>query len=196
MKTKFENLTKVEHITKRQLVDLFLNEDKDKTFKGVEFAHIVYFVDESGSRTENKEKVLQKFVRTCITVGSSYQNRINKDLERRGEEGNFTSQGQSGQTPINKYVSQSDKSQKYNLKAVVEYFNTPDTVYFQNSRPIFFKDELAKINSGLFMPSYFAPKQTSGRGYMSEEKDFSFFTVGFDKIHSLRIKGVKYIVID
>ena len=195
MKTKREKFEKVVHITQTQLIDMFVNEEKTSIFKGVQFAHIVYFCDESGSRTVNKARALQKLVRTCITVGSSYQNRINKDLERRGEEANFTSQGQSGQTPINKYVSQSDKSQKFNLKAVVEYFNTPDTIYYENNRPRFFKDENDKINSNLFMPSYFAPKTTSGRGNMSEEKDFSFFTVGFDKIRSLRIKGTLYSVI-
>lgn len=193
--TKREKFEKAEYITRQQLIDMFVNEDKQSTFKGCQFAHVVYFTDESGSRTINKQKALQKLVRTCITVGSSYQDRINRDLERRGEEGNFTSQGQSGQTPINKYVSQSDKSQKYNLKAVVEYFNTPETVYFENGRPRFFKDTLDKINSDLFMPSYFTPKTTSGRGNMSEEKDFDFFTLGFDKINSIRIKGTLYKVI-
>lgn len=195
MKTKREKFEKVVHITETQLIDMFVNEDKTSIFKGVQFAHVVYFCDESGSRIANGKRMLQKLVRTCITVGSSYQNRINRDLERRGEEANFTSQAQSGQTPINQYVSQSDKSKKFNLKAVVEYFNTPDTIYYENGRPRFFKDETDKINSNLFQPSHFAPKKTSGRGYMSEEKDFNFFTVGFDKINSLRIKGTLYKVI-
>jgi hypothetical protein len=194
MKTKREKFEKAVVISTKQLIDIFVNEDKQSTFKGCQFAHIVYFTDESGSRTVNKQKALQKLVRTCITVGSSYQDRINRDLEKRGEEGNFTSQSQSGQTPINKYVSQSDKSQKYNLKAVVEYFNTPDTIYYENNKVRHFKDNLDKINSDLFMPSYFTPSTTSGRGNMSEEKDFSFFTVGFDKIYSLRIKGILYKV--
>jgi hypothetical protein len=194
MKTKREKFEKAVVISTKQLIDMFVNEDKQSTFKGCQFAHIVYFTDESGSRTLNKQKALQKLVRTCITVGSSYQDRINRDLEKRGEEGNFTSQSQSGQTPINKYVSQSDKSQKYNLKAVVEYFNTPDTIYYENNKVRRFKDNLDKINSDLFMPSYFTPSTTSGRGNMSEEKDFSFFTVGFDKIYSLRIKGILYKV--
>ena len=189
---KAQKIEKIEFVTKEQLLGVFLNAEKTSLFKGVQFAHIVYFCDESGSRLVNKARVLQKFVRTCITVGSDYEARINRDLEKRGEEGNFTSQGMSGQTRINKYVSQSDKSQKHNLVAIVEHQNTPETVYIHDRKVIDVKEAIKK---DLFMPSHFAEKKTSGRGNMSEEKDFNYFTLGFDKIISVKIKGTKYKVV-
>ena len=182
---------KVVKITTKQAEDMFLNEEKTALFKGTQFAGIVYFVNESGSRMINKNKALQKLVRTAITVGSNYESRVNRDLEKRGEEGNFTAQGMSGQTRLNKYVSQSDKSGKKNLISIVEHRNVPQTIYFHEGKKISF--EKAK-ELDLFMPSYFEPKKTSGRGNMSEEKDFNYFTVGFDNILSIKIKGVKYII--
>jgi hypothetical protein len=190
---KAEKITKNVNITRTALLDLFLNEEKNELFKGTQFAHIVYFVDESGSIVVNKLKQLQKFVRTCITVGSDYEARVNRDLVKNGEEGNFTAQSMSGQVRINKYVSQSIKSQKHNLVAIVEHQNTPETVYIHNRNVI---SREKAIEKGLFQPSHFAENKTSGRGNMSEEKDFNYFTVGFDKIISLKIKGTKYKVID
>lgn len=188
-----EKVTEVKTITKEQLLKMFLDEEKTGFFKGAQFASIVYFTDESGSIMREKQRQLQKLVRTLITVGSDYEGRINRDLEKRGEEGNFTAQSMSGQTRINKYVSQSDKSQKYNLVSIVEHQNTPKTFYFHKRQLISYEDAVAQ---NLFMPSYFNDEKTSGRGNMSEEKDFKYFTVGFDKIISLKIKGVKYLIQD
>jgi len=191
-----EKTTEVIEVTKRELTDLLLNVDKNKLFANATFAHVVYFTDESGSKTVNKEKVLQKFVRTCITIGSSYENRINRDLTKQGEEANFTSQGMSGKAYCegSHYVAQAfkDESKKY-LCYVVEHHIKPFTVYYHEGKRI---SKAEAIEKNLFMPSYFAEKKTAGRGNMSEETNFKFNTLGIDKILTLTIRGKRYRVID
>ncbi len=185
------NLKKVVRLTTEELKNIFAREDKETFLNGVQFANIVYQCDESGSITRNKQKQLQKLVRTQITIGSSYEARVNRDLVKQGEDANFTAQSMSGQTRINKYVSQSDKSGKFNLVAIVEHHVTPKTIYFHDGMRI---DKSKAIELGLFMPSHFAEGKTSGRGNMQTETDFSYFTLGFERILSIRMQGVKYLV--
>lgn len=195
---KFEKiLEKTERVTKAELLTILLNFEKEVCFTGCSFANVVYFTDESGSRTVNKQKALQKLVRTNVTIGSSYEKRINRDLEKRDLEENFTAQAMTGKEHVTKMIVQSIKNPDFKmLCCVVEHHVKPDTIYFQNGRPKFFVNEADKIESNLFMPSYFAEKTTSGRGNMSVENDFHFFTLGIDKIKSLRVGARKFIVED
>lgn len=59
--------------------------------KGVTFAHVVAFTDEHGSRVANKKKVLQKLTFRNVTIGSSYEARVERRIE-----GEFESQEMSG----------------------------------------------------------------------------------------------------
>jgi hypothetical protein len=183
-------------VTQQELTNLLLNEGKNELFKNATFAHVVYFTDESGSKTVDKKKVLQKIVHTQITIGSSYENRINKDLVKQGEEANFTSQGMSGKQYCegSRYVAQAlkDSNVKY-LCYVVENHVKPATIYFHEGKRISKKDAIEK---NLFMPSYFAEKKTAGRGNMSEERDFKFNSLGLDKILTLKIRGIRYKVVN
>lgn len=194
MKSRVKRAAKPVRITRQSLIDLFLNFDKNVSFSGVTFGSIVYFTDESGSITRDKQKQLQKFTRTQITLGSNYESRINRDLVKQGEEANFTAQSMSGKEHISKMVCQAlkDNTKKY-LCCVVEHHVTPDTVYFYQGKPISF--EKAK-EQNLFMPSFFNEKKTAGRGNMSEERDFHYFTIGFDKIISLTMNGTRYLIED
>ena len=181
-------------ITRADLLKMFLNFEKEVAFTGVAFGKIVYMTDESGSITVNKQKQLQKITRTQITLGSNYEARINRDLVKQGEEANFTAQSMTGKQHVNKIVVEAvkDPSKKY-LCCVVEHHVKPLTVYFHNKQRISFESAKEK---GLFMPSFFNEKKTAGRGNMSEEKDFHFFTLGFDKIISITLNKTKFIVED
>ena len=191
MKKDINLIKKPIRVTSEEMKNIFAKEDKETFLKGVLFANVVYFVNESGSIVRQGKKQLQKLVKTQITIGSDYEARINRDLAKQGEDANFTAQGMSGQTRINKYVSQSDKSGKFNLVAIVEHHVTPKTHYFHDDMLIS-KDKATEL--GLFMPSYFADKKTSGRGNMSEERDFNYITIGFENIKSVRMGGVKYLI--
>ncbi|HUT86360.1 MAG TPA: hypothetical protein VMW66_05970 [Elusimicrobiales bacterium] len=167
---------------------------KNISATGVAFGSIVYFVDESGAKVKGGKKVLQKLVRVSITLGAKYDNRINKDLVKNGEEGNFTAQSMSGKEYVNEeriLATDTKTGTKFYLVAVVENHAKPDTIYFHEGKRIT-KDKAIEL--GLFMPSYFAPKTTMGRGNMSEAKDFHIINPNVDNIISLKLNKVKRII--
>lgn len=188
---------KTEKIIKTNLAKLLaeLSEfRKNISATGVAFGSIVYFVDESGSKTVDKKKVLQKLVRLTLTLGASYEKRINRDLVKQGEEDNFTAQSMSGKEYINDegIIAIDTKTRsKFYLIATVENHTIPDTIYFHEGKRIS-KEKAIELN--LFMPSYFTPKTTSGRGNMSEEKDFHTISPKLENIISLKLNGVKRII--
>ena len=178
-------MNKIVKTTKANLLTMLSEFRKNIANTGVAFGNVVYFVDESGSKTAQGKKVLQKLVRTTITLGAKYDNRINKDLVKNGEEGNFTAQSMSGKEHLNAEgilaVDTKTRTKTY-LIAVVENHITPDTIYFHEGKRISKEDAIAK---GLFQPSYFAEKTTMCRGNMSEEKDFHIINQNVNNIISL-----------
>lgn len=185
---------KIIQLSKEQLFNELSNFRKNISATGTAFGSIVYFVDESQSRVAQGKKMLQKLVRVSITLGAKYDNRINKDLVKNGEEGNFTAQSMSGKEYINDegIVAKDTKTgTKFYLVAVVENHAKPDTIYFHEGKRISREEAIAK---GLFMPSYFTPKTTMGRGNMSEEKDFHIINPNLDNIISLKLNKVKRVV--
>jgi hypothetical protein len=190
---KLETIENSLKITRAELLAMFMDFKKHVSASGVTFANVVYQADESGSITVNKEKQLQKFVRTQITIGSSYEKRINRDLVKQGEEANFTAQAMSGKVHLNEMVCEAIKTGNKTLMAIIEHDVVAKTVYFHKGQRIS-KDKA--IAQGLFMPSYFAEKKTAGRGNQSEETDFKTITLGFDKILSIRMNKVKYVIED
>lgn len=189
-----KKITKIVRTTKEGLLNTLSEFKKNIAFTGCAFGNIVYFVDESGAKTVNKQKVLQKLTRVNITIGANYEGRINRDLVKQGEEANFTAQSMSGKVYINDegVIATDVKTglKKY-LVATVENKTTPDTIYFHEGKRIT-KDKAIELD--LFMPSYFADKKTSGRGNMSEEKDFHTISPNLDNVISLTLNKVKYIV--
>ncbi len=184
------------HITKVELLNLLSEFRKNISATNVAFGNIVYFVDESGAKTVNKQKVLQKFVRVNCTIGAKYENRINRDLVKQGEEANFTAQSMSGKEYINDegIVAIDVKTRtKHYLVATVENHTIPTTVYFHEGKRISKEDAIKKE---LFMPSHFAPKISSGRGNMSEDKDFHTINPNLSNIISLTLNKTKFIIID
>ena len=193
---KSEKLEKKSRITKAELLNLLSNFRKAVSNTGVAFGSVVYFVDESGSKQVAGKKVLQKLTRVNLTLGASYENRINKDLAKRDLEDNFTAQSMTGKVYINEeqVVAMDTKTGlKRYIVATVENRTTPDTIYFYQGKRITKENAIAQ---NLFMPSYFTPKTTSGRGNMSEEKDFHTISPNIDNIISLTLNKVKYIIED
>jgi len=159
--------------------------------KGVTFAHVVAFTDEHGSRTAGGKKMLQKLTFRNVTIGSSYESRVERRID-----GEFESQAMSGKefvkgTNCLAYATKNE-SKKYlvcdqELKAKVH------THYYHNGQPIKKADAIAQ---NLFAPSYFAPKQTAGRGQVSEDKNFFRLTMGLENVIAITYKGTKYRIAD
>lgn len=157
----------------------------------VTFAHVVAFTDEHGSRTAGGRKVLQKLTFRNITIGSSYEARVERRIE-----GEFESQEMSGKAFVEgtnclAYATRNE-SKEYlvcdqELKAKVH------TQFFHNGQPIKKADAIAQ---NLFAPSYFTPKQTAGRGLVSEDKNFFRLTIGLDNVIAITYKGQKYRIAD
>ena len=191
-----EKLTKHKKITKADLFNLLSNFRKNISQTGCAFGNIVYFVDESGSKTVDKKKVLQKLVGVNITIGASYEKRINRDLEKQGEEDNFTAQGMTGKEYINDegvLAIDTKTRTKHYLVATVENKTTPERHLFFEGKRI---SEEKAIEKNLFMPSYFTPKTTSGRGNMSEANDFHTINPNLDNIISITLNKMKFVVED
>lgn len=198
--TKTNNMTtkleKIEYVTKQALINLLTNFKKEISATGVAFGNVVYHVDESGSRVKKGKKMLQKLVRTNVTIGANYEGRVNRDLVRQEEEANFTAQAMSGKRYVNDegVLAMDEKTGTKNyLVAVVEHNTKPKAVYFHEGKRI---TKAKAVRRDMFMDSYFEPKKTSGRGNMSEEKDFHFFTLGVEKIIEVVLGGIKYIIED
>lgn len=187
---------KIVRLSKVELINKLTSFKKEVSATGVAFSSIVYFTNESGSKTVKGEKVLQKLVRTSITIGANYESRINRDLVKQGEEANFTAQAMSGKKHLNDegiLATDTKTETKLYLIATVEHKTKPDTVYFHEGKRIN-KDKAIEL--GLFMPSYFAPKTTSGRGNQQESTDFHTITLNLDNVISLNLNKTKFIVED
>lgn len=192
---KREKVTEKKYITREELVNMFMNPKTHIAFTGVAFANITYGVNESGSITVNKQKALQKISRQLVTLGSDYEARINRDLAKREEETNFTALGITGRTHINSMLVKADKTEELQLRMITEHRNLRKgvVIYFHEGQRI---SKAKAIEKNLFMPSYFTPKSTSGRGNMSEETDFNFVTLGVKNILSLTMNKTRYIIED
>lgn len=191
---KREKVTTTKRITRETLVGMFENYKTEIAFTGVAFANITYFVDESKSKTIDKKKAIQKLSRQLVTLGSSYEARVNRDLEKRGEEGNFTALGITGRTHINSMLVKADKTGEYQLRCVTEHRNMRSgvVIYFHNGQRV--SRETART---FFTPAGLEGKKTtSGRGNMSEETDFNFSTLGVKNIHSITMNKTRYIIED
>ena len=168
-----------------------------KGIKGVTFANVTYFTDESKSKTVNKVKLLQKEVTLNVTLNANYENKVNRIKEnKQGESGNFESQGMKGKRFMFencRTLVETEKDHKILLYCMREHNAKSRVVYFHNGITIT-KDKA--IEKDLFAPSFFKPKPTAGRGEVNQENDFSVFTVGIDKIKRITIGGNEYLIED
>jgi len=158
---------------------------------GATFAHIVMFGDEHGSRTVKGAKLVQKLTFRNITIGAPYKGRIER---RTGEE--FIPEEMSGKEFVegtNCLARATKNPSKLYLVCDQELKAKVHTQYFHNGQPIKKADAIAQ---DLFAPSYFAPKQTAGRGQVSEEKNFFRLTIGLDNIIAITFRGQKYRIAD
>lgn len=159
--------------------------------KGATFAHIVVFGDEHGSRTSKGSKLLQKLTFRNITIGSDYEARVERRID-----GEFESQAMTGKEFVEGTNCLARATKNPNKKYLVcdqELKTKVHTQYFHNGKPI---SKANAIEQDLFAPSYFAPKQTAGRGQVSEDKNFFRLTIGLENVIALTYKGQKYRIAD
>jgi hypothetical protein len=182
-------MTNIKTVTTKDFSDII------KSVKGVMFANVTYFVDESGSRTINGKKALQKSVTVNVTINADYEKKVNRILEnKQGETPDFESMGMKGKSlvyPDCRALVQNDKGEQM-LYAMIEHNAKREVAYYYQGELI--SKELAK-EKDLFSPSFFAEKKTVGRGSVSDDNDFAVFTVFLKNIKRAKFNGMEYIII-
>lgn len=176
-------------INRTELKDLLI------ASKGANFVNLVYFVDESKSKTVGGQKQVQKLVKTNVTIGSSYEKKVNRIKEnKQGEEATFEALAPKGKMFFaNNILTDIKTESKFYLNAIIENGTKRNTTYYHNGIKTT-REEI--IANDLVTPSFTKPKPTSGRGEVNRENDFSVITPNLDNIVALNMNKEKYVVID
>jgi hypothetical protein len=190
-----EETEQYETMSRPELLEILKNWKKI-AFSGVNFMNIQYFCPEYASKQKDKQHILQKLTTTRITVGSNYEDKINRLLAKQGEEKDFEAQAMKGRTyPYGHSVPiVENKDGDKMLVMIVEHHVIPDTRLFYQSEPI---DRKKAEELQLFTPVYYKPKEpTVGRGRIEEENEFFFRTLGLSRILKIKINGKLYKIVD
>jgi len=187
-------------ITREQLKELFRNFKKNVSLTGVTFAKVIYKNDVSGSVQVKGEKQLQKVTECIITMGAGYESKVKRIDEKQGtEESLFQARKLNGKFykyGIENPVVASEKDPDFEMLVMIveakQRKNRTSTYYHKGQEVTI--EQAKEMN--LLQPSFFSKKKTAGRGLVSEENDFDFLTLGFDKILTLTMNKTDYLVID
>jgi hypothetical protein len=193
---KNEKGTITKRISRQGLLNLLTEFRKNFSATGTAFGNVVYFVDESKSVQKEGKKQLQKLTCTPITIGASYEKRVNKILAANGEETNFTAQSMSGKEYVNdeRVIATDTKTKtKFYLVADIETRFKPITHYFHKGKKITIEEAKAQ---NLFTAA-FGKEQSYGRGYVApSEAPARIINPNIDNIVSITLNKRKYIVED
>ena len=179
-----------ERITREALKNKFRKFNENISLTGVTFAHVTYANDVSGSKVVKGQHQLQKVVDVTITVGSKYQDKIQRltGNEKFESATNWFFYKYGVENPV--VASKKDDGKEY-LVMIVENHTKRKTKYFHCGVEITIPE--AK-EGGLLRDSFFSKKKTAGRGSVSENEDFDFNVLSFDNIVSITLNKTLYIV--
>ncbi|GIV43951.1 MAG: hypothetical protein KatS3mg035_1074 [Bacteroidia bacterium] len=131
-----------------------------------------------------------------VTIGSDYEKRVNRRLEKQGDEANFVSEAMSGKSFVDgsKVLAYANKdNNKMYLVCDQEKNSKTRTIFFHEGKKI---SKERAIEQNMFAPAYFAEKKTAGRGLVDEENNFFRITIGLDNIIAIKLNKVEYIIED
>lgn len=168
-----------------EIFNLLVNETKSTVVS------IEYITDDSRSKTIKGQKQVQKHVRiNNLYLNHSYEQKVQK-LTGNSD---FQSFELKGKTRISNTIIQSDKSGEFLLDGKILNSESVHIInYFNNGEII---TEAQGVAMDLWTNTYYNPteKTTSGRGSVSEDKDFKMITLGLSKIVKIKFKGTEYMV--
>lgn len=174
-------------ISQQQLASILEN------LKGTTFAKIEYFVDESKSRTEKGKKLVQKLVSVNVTLGSNYENKVNKIASvKQGMDANFEAQAMNGKSFVGGALIKADKTGDLMLYATIEKNAKRETTYYHNGIP----QTVAQLKAlDVLAPSFFAPKPTMGRGIVKAENDFALISPKLSNIRYIKTAKMEFEIL-
>ena len=149
---------------------------------------MIYFVDDSRSRTVNGQKQVQKLVR--IKNGYLNHKYENKVRNLTGDT-NFKAEEMKGKTRISSTLIRSDKTGEIMIDVKILKTEAVELLgYYHNGKEI---TEAEAIAADLWAPAYYnpAPKKTAGRGLVDAEDDFKMITPYLRRILRLKFDGVE-----
>jgi len=184
-------------ITRSQALSMFLNYNKEVSASGVAFSNLTYMVDEGKSKTVGGKKAIQKLVEVNATIGSDYEKKVNRIVDKEGKEIDFVAQPMNGKEYVsngNPVAKDTRTGEKRYLIFIVENHSKAQVRYFLNSNEV---DKGTIWNDQYITPAGLNPKTyTSGRDSINKENDFAFRTLDFKNLKAFNMNGNAYIVID
>lgn len=174
-------------ITSLQLETMLMNVTKS-TIIAVE-----YVTDDTRSKQVKGQKQVQKQVKiNNLFLNHKYEQKVQR---LTGNE-DFQAYEMKGKSRLSGTIIQSDKTLEKLLDGKILNSESVKILnYFHNGNVI---TEAEAVSLDLWANSYYNPteKTTSGRGLVSEEKDFKMITLGLKKIIWIKFEGTEYIVKD
>ena len=154
---------------------------------------ITYLVDDSRSKTKNKQKQVQKLV----TINNVYLNHnyAKKVQNLTGEDFVAKSLEDYGKFRVSTTLIGSLKTGEMMLDGkVLNSESISEIKYFHNGIEIT-EEEGEKMD--LWTPAYYKPKTktTMGRGTVSEEDDFNIINTYLTRIKKMKLQGEVYEVV-
>jgi hypothetical protein len=194
-------MSNLQHITKAQAVAMF-EDYKNISATGVAFSSLSYLVDVAESKKVDGKHLLKKFVKINATIGSDYEKKVNRIVEKKQDEViNFVAQPQFGKeyyidgSPVVRDTKTGEK--RYLVFIVENHTSKPSAhqLYIAETMKEVTKEQVWNLD--YITPSGLAPKTyTSGRGAVDKENDFAFRTVDFNNLKGFVIGGTDYRIID
>ena len=179
--------TKVKKVTVNELVAIVEPITKSTV------VNIIYVVDDSRSKTVKGVKQVQKMSQiTHCYLNHEYTQKV-KNLT--GDE-SFVANELKGKTRISGTVLQSNKTGEKMIDGKVLNGCTAKLLcYFHEGKRI---TEAKAIAADLWTPAYYnpTPKETMGRGTVSEEDNFAIINTYFSRIYRIKISGQWYEVVN
>jgi hypothetical protein len=172
-------------LTTNELFDLLVNRTKSES------CSVEYITDENRSRQVKGQKQLQKHVKiNNLFLNHKYEQKV----QRLTGNTEFHSFELKGKTRISSTIIQSDKTSEYLLDGKILNSESVKLInYFHDGNII---TEAEAVSLDLWADAYYKPteKTTSGRGSVSEDKDFKMITLGLSKIIKIKFQGTEYMV--
>jgi len=153
--------------------------------------NITYLVDDARSKVVKGIKQVQKMVNiTHVYLNHNYT----KKVQKLTGDTNFTAMEMKGKTRICGTLIKSDKTGELMIDGkVLKSQAIHNLAYYHNGEII---TEQQGEELGLWTPSYYkvTEKQTTGRGTVSEEDDFSIINTYLARIVKIKIQGTEYTI--
>tara|TARA_B100001094_G_C17913362_1_gene662315 strand:- start:118 stop:714 length:597 start_codon:yes stop_codon:yes gene_type:complete len=147
----------------------------------------LYFTDESKSRTKKKVKTVNKLVQTEMRLGESYKNKIENRID-----GEYTPDSPRGLEYVSPFFFRAIKAGDLRLNAYSSGY-VPKTTYYHNGEP---KTVEQLKGLDLLTPSFFAKKETVGKGQVTEEDDFFVTRLRLNRVITFGYKNITFVNVD